>query len=47
MGKNSPTQRAPEVGDCAASQAVFYSLAFFWLDGAQRWYIYVSQHRPD
>ena len=28
-----PTKRAPDAGDSAASQAVFYAFSFFWLDG--------------
>ena len=27
------TKRAPDAGDSAQSQAVFYAGAFFWLDG--------------
>ena len=31
--KCCPTKRAPDAGDSAHLQAVFYASAFFWLEG--------------
>ena len=33
QNKNRPTKRAPDAGESAPSQAVFYALSFFRSDG--------------